>query len=154
MSIHWCAFLAMILGMPTGIQPDMILPCEAEVLAQMIQGEGVHLMGGNEQVAGIVLVHTLLNGRAEGDTIRETAEKRFHGYSPDIVPTSRNILLAQWAAAIYPYKDISNGSVYVLSLTDLTNHGALSKAVEAQIAFRDGIWGLYFFRAWPLGEGK
>jgi len=140
--------MALILGMPTALAMEPISDSDAVILARMIEGEGAHLMGSSREIAGMALVHTLLNGLEEGQSIEDGIE-RFHGYRYTIVPGKENVVLASVSAAIYPVMDVTNGSKFVLSLHDLDNSGARHKAIEARLSFRNGPWGLYFFRDWP-----
>lgn len=146
------AFATIVLGL-SSTQPLQPVAWEDGVtLARVLVGEGVNLLGDQKAIAGVALVHCLMNGKVDDETLEQTALRRFHGYTAEVEVHNDDVLLAQIAAVLYPHHDITNGAKYCLSRMDVETHGLCVK--KATLSLHDGAYGLYFFREWPGREGE
>ncbi len=110
-------------------------------LARIMQGES----GGDPQAAYQVgwVAKNRLNHGGYGETYREVSSG-FFGYRESINPTAEFLEISR--RVITDSKDPTNGCLYALSRTDITNLGVPARRADG--AFHE--W--FFFRTWPLGN--
>lgn len=120
-----------------------------EVLAQLIRGEGYHLIHGQQTAAGIALAHATLN---RGGDLERTARLHYHGYyaehSGPVIEQDR--MVADLALRLYRAGyDTTGGALYVLSLADLEAWGVDPGNTDASLVLCSqeypDLWALYFY---------
>lgn len=148
------AFAALILGMGLASNtPQLVMSnYERAEFAKMVHGEGWHLVEDGTPLAGIALVHCAINGANTVDGWQGRLQQ-FHGYDRyGGTYTDLDRAVVDAAIALYPVYDVAGGAMYCVSWHDLDKANALHKIGDAELAFKRGMWGLYFFKEYPLGD--
>lgn len=143
------AMLALLL--PSGVQTTAFAPPgDIALIAETLVGEGCHLVP-NRNLAGVAMTQAILNHPLADLGVEGVVKTYYHGYKPlDTIPLWA-LRAAEMGYLLHQaHIDVTEGSYFVLSRTDLQQNNAWFMRDRASLVLDDGKWGLYWFTFWPL----